>query len=164
MAQLLEHPISFATPANSDEDALAAVRKLLAVCRERAMGLRAASQGASMGCFRTVFARVARQRAQLGEELAREVVRLGDDPEGSGPIVTQLRGAWLDVSAALARQDDLALIAACERADEATRRSFDDTLRRDLPPRVEAVVRRQRDTIADAIDHFRSITSAAVRH
>ena len=137
------------------DDAAGSLRRLLNVCQDSAHGLKNAARASTMTCFRSLLMTAARHRNEIARELGDALLDLEDDAgDHSGPIATGARGLWSD---AVNAEDDLARAAVCERAEEATRRAFEDARRRGLPAHVDALVARHVSLINDAIDHLRCV-------
>jgi uncharacterized protein (TIGR02284 family) len=137
------------------EDVAGLLRRLIGLCEESAHGLRNAARASSLPCFRSMLSTSARHRAEIARELQTALLDIEEDAEDhSGPIATGARGVWSEVMTAT---DDLARLTICERAEETTKRSFEETRRRGLPAHLDAIVARQSQLVADSIEHLRSI-------
>ena len=148
-------PLALATPPMpAEQDVASVLRRLVAVCHESESGLRAASRAATLPCFRTMLAKLSRQRGQLAAELQIELAKMDEELDHSGPVATGARGVWSDV---LIAGDEGSLLFACERAEETTIRAFEESRRRGLPAHVDAVIQRSADLVLDGVDHLQRV-------
>lgn len=75
-------------------------------------------------------------------ELQDLVLKLGGKPEGGGSVAGALHRGWLDVKSAVGSRADHAILADCEKAEDAAKKHFHEALEKDLPADVRAVVER----------------------
>ena len=144
-------------PAPSVEGTVSTLNDLIKACKDGENGFRAAAEIVSDSNLRHLFESYAQQRAEFAAELQREVRRLADDPAESEHASAALHRGWMDVKATLTGRDEAAIIAECERGEDAAVKAFRKGLDSDLPSGIRVLVERQFLEIKDAHDHIRSL-------
>lgn len=134
---------------------IAALRELISVRRdsEQALGLCVAS--VATGPLRELCAGAAAECAEAARELEALVERMGAGRHAHGAVAGFWRSGWAGLRAALARNDDSAILDACERGEswilEAYRNALDDH----LPDFVRDAVLRQFEALMSTHDAIR---------
>jgi uncharacterized protein (TIGR02284 family) len=147
--------------ATLDWELVGILRRLFEACRDGASGYRMAAGPARDAGLKFLFQAHAEQRARFATELQAELRRLGVRDRKSGPITEALHRGWAGVKAAVTGGSDEALLAACERAEDGTKKLFREALLHDLPTDVQALVRRQGEAVHEAYDRIRLSEIAA---
>jgi uncharacterized protein (TIGR02284 family) len=144
----------------SNEQVISTLNNLIEVCRDGQDGFETAAAGVRDEELRTLFHTYAEQRGQFAGELRDEVRRLGGEPETTGSIAAAIHRGWINIKAVITGQDDGAILAECERGEDAAVKSFRQALDRDLPTNVRAIIQRQFSHIREAHERIvRSISS-----
>ena len=141
----------------STADAAAVLNGLIETCKDAHDGLELAAKDVSNPQLKEALLELARQRDRFRAELAAEVQGLGGDPETTGTVGGALQRGWLHLKAALAKDDAHAVLAECERAEEATLKSYGQALEKDLPSEVRATVTRQQIEIQQSHQRLRAL-------
>jgi uncharacterized protein (TIGR02284 family) len=134
---------------------IAALRELIGVRRdsEQAFRLCAASLGA--GSLGKLCEQGAAECADAIRELEAWVGRLGGERQARAAVVGIWRSGWAGLRAALARDEDEAILESCERGEswilEAYRNALDDN----LPEAVRDTVLRQFEILMSTHDAIR---------
>lgn len=90
-------------------------------------------------------------------ELQDLVLKLGGKPEGGGSVAGALHRGWLDVKSAVGSRADHAILADCEKGEDAAKKRFHEALEKDLPADVRAVVERLYHGVLQNHDRIRSM-------
>jgi uncharacterized protein (TIGR02284 family) len=90
-------------------------------------------------------------------ELRAEVRRLGGDPTNRGTVRGALRRAAINLTSAITRKDEAAVLEQCARAVDAAVENYEEALRKDLPPEVRAIVERQYRGVLENRDRVRTL-------
>lgn len=144
----------------SDSAVVSTLNRLIETCRDGQEGFRTAAGHAQGRELKELFHALSLQRAGFAGELQDEVRRLGGEPADSGSLAASVHRGWMDLKSAVAG-DDRAVLAECERGDEAALSAYGDALDSDLPASVRAVVERQFAEVRKARDKVRELSSAA---
>jgi uncharacterized protein (TIGR02284 family) len=111
--------------------------------------------------LKALFQAFAEQRAEIAAELQGELALLGAHAHKSGTVAGALHQGWTQIKSAVTGGSDKALIAECERGEEVTSEHFEEALGQDLPPGLQALVRRQLMALKEARDRIRALEVAA---
>lgn len=140
------------------------IQELIKTCRDGQKGYREAADHAKSPNLKSRFGRISAERGQFADELERTTASAREGLEkGEGHVVGTLHRAWIDIKEALGAGDH-SILAWLEQGDDYAKGKYEDALRGLLPPNIEAVVRRQYQTILrdhDEIKSLRDTTKAA---
>jgi len=143
------------------EKVVAALNDLVETCKDGEQGFRAAAEHVTDRELKRLFADYAAQRAQFATELQAEVRRNGGRPEGAGSMTGTLHRGWLNLKAALLGNSDPAIVAECERGEDAAMKNYDAASRAALPVDVQAIVSRQYAEIRKAHERVSELKHAS---
>lgn len=88
------------------------------------------------------------ERARFLGDLQNEIERLGEpEPVNSGSITGTLRRGWMGLKAALASNRDEAVLAECEKAEDAAINHYDEVLKHKIPRYIREIIERQIEQI-----------------
>jgi uncharacterized protein (TIGR02284 family) len=107
------------------------------------------------------FRRYSRQRASFAGELQDEVRRMGGEPAEAGSVTASLHRGWMGLRAALTGDDDGAVLAECERGEDAAVAVYKAALDVDMPANVRSLVERQFAELREARQHIRGLDRPA---
>lgn len=142
--------------AGGARNEVSALSPLARVCEEGEKGFRDAADRAK-GELRKLFLEYAEQRARMAGEL-RE--RLGGETLG-GSLLHAIHRGWVQAKSAAGPHGDAALIAECERAEDAAVRAYEEALsRQGLSPDIRAMIERHYAQIKVAHDRIRDMEKA----
>jgi len=135
---------------------------LIEACREAKQGFRSAAEHVRNEDFHLLFSDLSTQRRQFAGDLQRLALNLGEKMEKRGGFSAALHRGWVDLNAAITSGDDHAIVAECERGEDAAVAEYREALEHDdLPPNVRSVIQQQamgvqaaHDRVRDLRDHF----------
>jgi uncharacterized protein (TIGR02284 family) len=97
-------------------------------------------------------------RARGGRAAALVVTRTGDEPERGGSVAGAVHRGWMNLKAAVAGRDDVAILEECERGEDVAKASYRKALEmKDLPADVRAAVQKQYDGVVRNHDQIRDL-------
>ncbi|HEX8476590.1 MAG TPA: PA2169 family four-helix-bundle protein [Pyrinomonadaceae bacterium] len=143
-----------------NDDVISTLNNLIETCKDGQNGFQTAAGGVKRSDLKTLFHQYAQQRAQFAGELQSEVRRLGGDPTQTGSVAASLHRGWIDIKAAVTGNDENAVIAECERGEDAAVSNYREALDGDLPNDVRTIVERQFAQVREAHDRVRSLERA----
>ena len=144
----------------SDSEVISTLNDLIETCRDGQEGFSTAAEAVGDTELKRLFHEYSRQRARFVGDLQDEVRRLGGDAENSGSITASLHRGWMGLRAAVTGRDDAAILAECERGEDAAVANYRAALGRDLPSNVRSLVERQFAEVKAAHDRVRSLEKA----
>lgn len=135
------------------------INDLIETLKDGQAGYRSAAEDVKSHDLKTLFNEYSLQRSKFAGELQALSHSLGEkEPETTGSAVGALHRAWIDLRSALSSEDEQAILAECERGEEAAlaeyRKAVDHT---DLPADVADTVRTQFVEVQAAHDHVRDL-------
>jgi uncharacterized protein (TIGR02284 family) len=143
--------------ASSTQDFTSWLNNLIETCKDGETGFREAADGVQTSSLRTTFNEYARQRTQFASELQNHVKRLGGDPATSGSASGALHRGWINLKSVITGKDDHAILAECERGEDAAVKNYQTVLAEELPSNVRSVVEDQYRQILEAHNRIRSL-------
>lgn len=143
--------------ANSTKDFTSWLNDLIETCKDGERGFRDAADGVKSTSLKTIFNEYARQRTQFASELQNLVSRLGGDPQTSGSASAALHRGWMDLKSAITGKDDHAILAECERGEDAAVKNYQKVLAEDLPSDIRSIVESQYRQILEAHNRIRAL-------
>jgi uncharacterized protein (TIGR02284 family) len=145
-------------PTNASvESTVSTLNDLIQACKDGENGYRTAAEVVADSNLRHLFLSYSQQREDFAVELQREVRRLAEDPTDTGHVTPALQRGWMEIKAGLIQPDEAAIIAECERGEDAAVQAYRKGLDSDLPTDVHVVVERQFLEVKDAHDYMRSL-------
>jgi uncharacterized protein (TIGR02284 family) len=151
------------------EEIQSTLNNLIETCKDGEQGFTTAAEKVKESSLKSLFAKYASQRAQCALELQSLVTQMGGDPATSGHVAGTLHRGWLNLKAALSRNEDQAIVDECEAGEDATMKNYGEALSFQLPPDVAAIVQRQYADVREAhsvirnLKHGRAATAGSSR-
>jgi uncharacterized protein (TIGR02284 family) len=146
--------------ATANEQVIKALNDLIEACKDGEKGFTAAADVAKSFDLKKLLQSYAAQRAFFATELQSQVQRLGGQAEESGSLGGSLHRGWMNFKALVTGAGDCAVIAECERGDEAASKAYEEALKLDLPPELKGVIHRQFEHIKEAHARCHSLQTA----
>ena len=143
--------------AESTTDYVSTLNDLIQTCKDGEEGFRDAAEHIERQDLRSIFNEYSRQRSQFAAELQTVVSRIGGDPEKSGSVGASLHRGWMNLKSALTGRDDHAILAECERGEDAAVRNYQDALAHDLPSDIRSSVEEQYRQVLEAHNRVKSL-------
>jgi uncharacterized protein (TIGR02284 family) len=119
------------------------LNELITVSLDGESGFRACAEHVRDPMLQRHFVARAQMCARAAAELQVWVERLGTEPVRHGSRIGAVHRGWLGLRAALADDDDAAILAECERGEGHALGSYRDALDDPLPEAVRQVVLQQ---------------------
>ena len=144
------------------DDTIATLNGLIETCKDGEEGFLACAQNVKNPSLKTFFEEKAQRCATGAMQLRDKVRELGGDPERSGSATAALHRGWINIKASIAGMDDHAILAECERGEDAAKEAYEAALRRDLPPDVRTLIATQYREVNANHGKVRDMRNAAV--
>ena len=136
---------------------IAVLNDLIETSKDGERGFMKAAEDATHASVKDALLASADRCTQGARELQDLVLRLGGKPEGGGSVAGALHRGWLDVKSAMGSRADHAILADCEKGEDAAKKRFHDALEKDLPADVRAVVERLYHGVLQNHDRIRAM-------
>jgi uncharacterized protein (TIGR02284 family) len=143
------------------EELISCLNDLVQTCRDGEQGFKSAADGINNEGLKAFFTRCSLQRAQFAAELEAEVRKLNGDPVEGGTVSGSFHRGWINIKSAITGKNDSAIIAECERGEDAAVSNYQEVLKQNLPPNVLPIVKHQFTQIKETHDRVRELEKAA---
>lgn len=147
--------------AMDNDDVISVLNNLIETSEDGVKGFRDAARAIQNPRAKDVFNTRVEYIERAESDLKAAVRRLGGDPEDRGSATGALHRGWLNLKAAITGNDDDAIIAECERGENAAVERYEDALGKELPPEIRLMVDKQyRGTLQnrDVVRELRRMT------
>jgi len=134
------------------------LNNLIETSKDGEQGFRTSAENAQNAELKQLFMRRAEDCARGAAELQAIVARLGKEPEDSGSVAGAIHRGWVNLKAAVANRDDLAILEECERGEDVAKAAYRSALEKtDLPAEIRTVVQKQYDGVLRNHDEIRNL-------
>ena len=140
------------------KDATSTLNDLIETSKDGEKGFRAAAEDTKDPELERIFLARADDCAKGAAELQKLVTRSGGEPEKSGSVAGAVHRGWMNLKAAVAGRDDVAILEECERGEDVAKATYRKALDKgDLPAGAREVVQRQYDGVMRNHDQVRDL-------
>ena len=144
-----------------NHQAIATLNNLLGTTKDGERGFRTCAEAITNSRLKTVFEAAARRCDEGAAELQAKIRSLGGEPAASGTASGSLHRAWTNIVSSITGMDEHAVLAECERGEDAAKSAYEAALEEDLPVHVAAIVRRQYQGVKENHDRIRDLRNQA---
>ena len=128
------------------EEAVQALKELAVHAHDGELGFKECAGQTDTPALRAFLERCAESCQDRLAELQGQIVGLGGEAGEGGTVSAAAHRAWFQLRSLFGGPRDEALLAECQRAEEATLACYRKALQQNLPHEVHAVVQRQFET------------------
>jgi len=125
------------------EKMISLLNGLIETCKDGEKGFREAADAVSSAFHRMLLQEYSRQRGQFASELQGVVRALGGDPDRKGSVAGTIHRGWMNIKLAIAGKQDPAIIAECERGEEAALKNYDHALQATFSEEIRLMLEKQ---------------------
>ena len=86
---------------------------------------------------------------------------LGGDPENTGSTLGAIHRGWIDLKAAIAGNDEKAVLNECERGEDSAKKAYKDALAMNLPSNVKSTLEQQFQSVSHCHDRVKQLRDSA---
>jgi uncharacterized protein (TIGR02284 family) len=147
-----------------NEVVAAALAGLMQTNRDSETGYWTAAESVNDPALHTLFHRYAQRRARYAAELERELRGYGGEASTGASFSGRVRRSWLHLKAALTGDNVGAVLAECDRAEQAALEDYEAALHEDLPEHLKEMIRQQHDDLQESRQHLRALKETGQRH
>jgi len=132
---------------------------LIETCKDGEKGFTDAAEHVQDDQLRTLFTNYAAQRRDFALELQDLVTTYGKEPETESSMSSALHRTWIDFKSALTDHSNHAVLAECERGEDAIKKAYRDALLPDsgLTSDLIQIVSRQQEGINASHDRIKAL-------
>jgi len=143
------------------EELIECLNDLIETCRDGENGFQTAAHRVKNSDLQKLFSKYSIQRAQFASELESEVRQLGGSPSSTGSVSAAFHRGWMNIKSIVTGGSEDAILAECERGEDAAVQNYQRALKTNLPPNVLPVVKHQFTEIKRSHDRIRDLEEAA---
>jgi len=137
-----------------------ALRAVVIINNDRYEGYKRAADETKDGDLKAIFTRFSLQSKDFSEKLQSLIPDLRDVPNDDATKASgKLYRVWMDIKAALAKNDRKAILASCEFGEDEALRTYDNVLEnpKDISSEVLGIIREQRSEIHKGHDTVKAM-------
>ncbi|MFH1498764.1 MAG: PA2169 family four-helix-bundle protein [Verrucomicrobiota bacterium] len=134
------------------------LNELIAICKDGEAGYQAAAGDTEDVLLKGLFQELSEQRAHCAHELQNTVALLGNSPRESSSVGGTLHRRWIDIKSLLVKNDAHAVLAECERGEDAAVAAYRQALAAEvIPPDIKNIITLQAADVQAAHDKIRDL-------
>ena len=143
-----------------NHDVIATLNNLLEISRDGKQGFHACAEGVESPNLKAMFESAARRCAGGAAELEAQIRSLGGEPAKGGSISGSMHRAWTNIKSTITGMSEHAVLAECERGEDAAKAAYEAALQKSLPANVRTLVERQYEGVKANHDRVRNLCNA----
>jgi len=139
------------------KETIATINDLIETLKDGQEGFRQAAEAVEDPKLKSVFNEYSLQRARFAGELQSQAVALGEsEPEDSSSAAGAMHRAWINLKSAIAKRDDHAILAECERGEDSAVKEYKEAMEEEnLAAPVREIISRQYAEVQSAHDRIK---------
>lgn len=144
------------------KETISTINDLIETLKDGQEGFRQAAEAVGDSELKSLFNECSLQRAGFVGELQSQAVTLGESkPEDSGSTAGALHRTWINLKGAIAKHDDHAILAECERGEDSAVHEYQEALDDEgLTGPVREIISRQYEKVKDVHDRIKQLRDA----
>lgn len=151
-------PLEGAVPAPPPEhDTTSLLQRLLDADVDGSRAFDEAAELVGVPHLAELFKRIATERREMAEELARYLGDRGGQPDADGTLISTVHRAWVRLKAAVSGNDEAMILEEVESFDDQVRQMYDHAMSVALPEETRAMLARHRDAIDAGNERVRAM-------
>jgi uncharacterized protein (TIGR02284 family) len=139
------------------KETISTMNDLIETLKDGQEGFRQAAKAVENPKLKSLFNEYSLQRSQFAGELQTQAVALGESkPEDSSSAAGAMHRAWINLKSAIARRDDHAILAECERGEDSAVKEYKEAIEdENLAAPVREIISRQYAEVQSAHDRIK---------
>jgi uncharacterized protein (TIGR02284 family) len=125
------------------DEVIATLNDLIATCKDGEEGFRTCAEAVKNPQLKSFFEQKAERCALGATQLQDKVRELGGEPGRSGSAAGALHRFWINLRSTLAGTDEHAILDEYARGEDAAKRAYEETLKKDLPADMRLLIEKQ---------------------
>ena len=146
------------------KETISTINDLIETLKDGQEGFRQAAEAVEDPELKSLFNEFSLQRSRFAGELQSQAVSLGESkPEDSGSAAGAMHRAWINLKSAIAKHDDHAILAECERGEDSAIKEYLEAMKEEnLAGPVRDIISRQYAEVQNAHDRIKQLRDATV--
>jgi uncharacterized protein (TIGR02284 family) len=138
-----------------------ALNHLIEVCRDGQDGFETASEAIGDKVLQSELNQYSLQRMDFAVDLEAALRSMGQPAHDGGSVAGALHRGWMNLKAAVASNDEYAVLSECERGEDSAVRAYREAIEAHLAPEVETLVEQQYHQVQRVHDRMKQLRDAA---
>jgi uncharacterized protein (TIGR02284 family) len=134
---------------------------LIQICTDGEKGFADAAEHVEDASLKLELTDYSLQRHDFAADLQSLVQASGEEASHSGDTTGALHRAWIDIKAKFAGNDKAAILAECERGEDAAVKAYEKALEKGLPVDYSQLVQSQYTAVKRTHDRIKALRDAA---
>ena len=140
------------------KETISTINDLIETLKDGQEGFRQAAEAVTNPRLKSVFNEYSLQRSRFAGELQSQAVALGESkPEDSSSAAGAMHRAWIKIKSAIAKRDDHAILAECERGEDSAVKEYKGAMEEEkiCPAPAREIISRQYAEVQSAHDRIK---------
>ena len=134
---------------------------LIQICRDGEEGFQTAAEALKDQDIKSELMQYSAQRHEFTTQLQNLVGWLDEEQREDGSLTGALHRGWINLRTAISKSDTYAILAECERGEDAAVKAYRDAIESGLPAEYVYVVQSQFGTVLTTHDRIKALRDAA---
>jgi uncharacterized protein (TIGR02284 family) len=136
------------------------LNRLIVVCQDGEKGFDTAADAIKDQSLKAELMQYSQDRRACISELVRALGAIGEQPGDGGSISGAMRRGWMNIIEAISDDNEHAILAACERGEDATVEAYSDAMSVPLPSPLNGLIAMQYESVKRIHDCVRGLRDA----
>ena len=148
----------------NQKEIITTINDLIETLKDGQRGFKEASDAVSNPQLKSLFGEYAQQRSRFASELQMQAKTFGEsEPETDGSAAGAMHRSWINLKSAVSNGEESAILAECERGEDAAVQAFGKAMRTELPLSLRDIISRQFSQIKTAHDQIKTLRDTAAK-
>jgi uncharacterized protein (TIGR02284 family) len=144
------------------KETISTINGLIETLKDGQEGFKQASEAVKDPQLSSLFSEYSQQRSSFANELQTQAKNLGEpEPETSSSAAGAMHRAWINLKSVISNGDDHAILAECERGEDAAVQEYKKAMEEDLDSPLREIVSRQYSDVKAAHDRVKNLRDTA---
>jgi uncharacterized protein (TIGR02284 family) len=141
-----------------------AIKDVVSVCRDAEQGFRGAANAVKSPLLKGLFEQYSIQRGEFANQLREAARAMGMEVGDSAGVGGMLHAGWMELKAALSRNDEHQILEETERGEDHSLRTYREALGLNISEGIRTILASQFVEVQQAHDRIRELRNRTVRH
>jgi uncharacterized protein (TIGR02284 family) len=148
----------------NQKEIISTINDLIETLKDGQRGFKEAADAVSNPQLKSLFGEYSQQRSRFASELQMQAKAYGEgEPETDGSTAGAIHRGWINLKSAISNKEESAILAECERGEDAAVQAFGKARRADLPLSLRDIISRQLSQIKTAHDQIKTLRDTAAK-
>ena len=137
------------------------LNKLLRTCYDSQHGYKLAAEHLSGSILSRTLTDYSAQRGRSASELVDEIIKYCGLPVQPDDLVQNVKRGWANLTDALSRKDEKAIIEECRKGDEHAMEQYESILTENLPPITKSLLLKHYEGMRQSVNRLKVLKKPA---